>query len=600
MKSLGVYLCHIVIGMVLSKKLSPEQEVVLANFNEYNKATYPDKDESSAFELFVASLVLKQVNPTESELISGITDGPCDGGIDAMYLVLNGNSVINDGIMPSLVKNLPKRSILDLYVIQSKKSYKWDATVFQKMGSSLKLILSSTVNKKKLQNFPLNTRTVNLTMKLKRTRKQMMSLVPKINVHCIYASLASDANGVQQLRTVSTQLAESIKEQLPIDADIKAEYWGSEELYKVIGSETDFESMLTTQKTILRDGDSFTALVTINDYLSFIRLPGNEIVNESMFTVNVRDYAGTGVRVNNAILNTLKNNSKARFWWLNNGITILADDFNDQSEFDWVITNPLVVNGLQTSYTINQAASEKLITNRRLKEPLLVRVIKNKLNSVREDIITGTNNQTVVNDIQLHANDDLQEHIERYLKVHGWYYERRKYQYRSQSGIPKSKIRTVTELSQAIIAYWLLLPDQARARPRSFLTHHWNQVFNPEYSSETLELYLKAITVQQKVDDFLQSKQAKEISVDFMNNRFYLTACYSLQSSGAKSISEFNQRPVKALCDNPNDDDLTEIYKIITNTVSDFPEEKLVNDKLYKNSEFTKAVFLACVPDLKE
>lgn len=45
---------------------------------------------------------------------------------------------------------------------------------------------------------------------------------------------------------------------------------------------------------------------------------------EYLFESNVRDYEGD-VEVNEQIRETLHNqNDKAEFWWLNNGITILA------------------------------------------------------------------------------------------------------------------------------------------------------------------------------------------------------------------------------------------------------------------------------------
>ncbi|WP_416378868.1 AIPR family protein [Bifidobacterium sp. B3998] len=55
------------------------------------------------------------------------------------------------------------------------------------------------------------------------------------------------------------------------------------------------------------------------------------------------------------------------------------------------------------------------MTAKRLQEYLLVRVITSKDEGIRQDIITGTNNQNSIRKLQLHANDELQIRIENYL-----------------------------------------------------------------------------------------------------------------------------------------------------------------------------------------
>ncbi|MCX8644505.1 AIPR family protein [Bifidobacterium sp. B4081] len=44
-----------------------------------------------------------------------------------------------------------------------------------------------------------------------------------------------------------------------------------------------------------------------------------------------------------------------------------------------------------------------------------MRVITSKDEGIRQDIITGTNNQNSIRKLQLHANDELQIRIENYL-----------------------------------------------------------------------------------------------------------------------------------------------------------------------------------------
>ena len=49
-------------------------------------------------------------------------------------------------------------------------------------------------------------------------------------------------------------------------------------------------------------------------------------LRRQIFEANVRDYQGA-VEVNKAIMESLhENDSKDEFWWLNNGITIVATE----------------------------------------------------------------------------------------------------------------------------------------------------------------------------------------------------------------------------------------------------------------------------------
>jgi AIPR protein len=217
-------------------------------------------------------------------------------------------------------------------------------------------------------------------------------------------------------------------------------------------------------------------------------------MRDELFADNVRDYAGASIGVNNAIAETLAQDTPTEFWWLNNGITLIADGATDPVELEWVVTNPLIVNGLQTSNVIHAQSLGNSITNSRLGQTVLVRLITESEPDVREAIIAGTNNQTAIASIQLHANEEKQLRIEEYLRSHKWYYERRRYQYRGKA-IPASRIRTVTDVAQAVMAYRLLDPDTARARPGSLLgtSAGWKRVFS---ETESEELFLKAVKSQ--------------------------------------------------------------------------------------------------------
>ena len=151
--------------------------------------------------------------------------------------------------------------------------------------------------------------------------------------------------------------------------------------------------------------------------------------------------------------------------------------------------------------------------------------------------------------------------IEEYLRHAKWYYERRRYQYRGTT-TPAGRIRTVTELAQTLMAYKLLEPDTARARPSSLLNnkHGWKRVFD---DADSEELYLKALTVAATVDAYLATPSAKAISDDATNARHYLVSGYALRASGVKSIADFEKIPTIKLKSSPTNATFAALHKIL-------------------------------------
>ena len=62
-------------------------------------------------------------------------------------------------------------------------------------------------------------------------------------------------------------------------------------------------------------------------------------VEKSIFESNVRDYQGNN-SVNSSIAETLSSDSKEDFWWLNNGVTILASEVTFVTNRSLQLVNP--------------------------------------------------------------------------------------------------------------------------------------------------------------------------------------------------------------------------------------------------------------------
>ncbi|MDR2973701.1 MAG: AIPR family protein [Propionibacteriaceae bacterium] len=571
---------------------TPDQAIAKSNFDDYMVLNYPKLSKDDAFERFTMDLALRTAGATPAEIEDGVVSAATDGGIDGFYIVLNGREFVSVnstrlGRGKDPLSGLNKGVSLDLVIVQSKNQDSWDTNVFPKIQSALTAILDDQKTAADLRAFPLSEKLVEKALAFRKLRSRIATLLPTQSARVLYMTFAPQSHVDSYMETKREQLESLIRQNLPTGSSVEVAYAGDAELVKRLRVSTEYQGNLKLIGAPIRDEKALVGLVSIEDFLSFVRIEGSKTIRDEMFAVNVRDFAGTNGRVNDAISATLSNDSESAFWWLNNGITIIADQADNPVGTLWVLTNPLIVNGLQTSHVIHDQDLVGKITSNRRKQSLLVRVIPESDQTVRESVIGGTNNQTAISGLQLHANDEKQLRIEDYLRAHGWFYERRRYQYRGMR-VSASKIRTPTEVGQAVIAYRLLEPNTARARPATLLGQNagWTKVFNPD---ENEELFLKAVVVVDRVDDYLRTPGARGIADDSLNPRYYLVSGYALLASGVRRLEDFAMVPSSALKSSPSDADLTALHTLLYLEVDRLDDKKQAQDRVFKGSDLRVA-----------
>ena len=183
--------------------------------------------------------------------------------------------------------------------------------------------------------------------------------------------------------------------------------------------------------------------------------------------------------MNRAIASSLEDEGTVEdFWWLNNGVTILATKASLAGK-KLTVRDPQIVNGFQTSTKIFNYFQKRPGSDDRT---ILARILVTASEDIRDEIIRATNSQTSVGVIALRATDPLHRDLETYLRQKGLHYERRK-NYHKNRGRPRSRIVTVADTAQAIMATLLFSPDDSRARPSSLVKDDaaCTRVFNPKY-----------------------------------------------------------------------------------------------------------------------
>lgn len=469
---------------------------------------YPDMASDDYFEIFAAQQVLKggRYNADPDEITSGIIGGGGDGGVDAFYIYCNRKLIREDtdiGIFKS------QRLDIEIVIVQAKNTSSFAESVPTKFKDFTENCFSSptpTAIAKKLYS-PELLESVGRFHSLYQLALPMRPTLSATFYHVAHSDTVDP-----KVKARGELLVSAFKQIYPVAKCAYTPITGTE---LIVLSQKRQESTLPlvtahyfNMPSFQRD--AYTCVVRLGDFYSFISEEGE--IREAIFEANVRDYA-PDAKVNEGIQKTLANPAGDDFWWLNNGITILASKAY-LSSGSLQITDPLIVNGLQTSHVVFHHLKNGGNTND--DRSIMVKVIVNDNAATSDRIISATNSQTKINSIFLHSTEPIHREIELNLKAHGFFYDRRKNYYRNQ-GKPVSQIITIPYLAQAVASIVLQQPNDARVRPGTVAEKSYHQLFSTKYPSD---LYPNCIKLIKRCYKFLTSKGLAK--TDVLNLVFYL------------------------------------------------------------------------------
>ncbi len=486
-----------------------------ANFEGWRSERAPDLSKSDAFERYSIELIFRDLDPSDDEIDAGWTGsavaggGGDDGGLDGIYFVVNRRFMPDDYKMPDDVLGV------ELHLIQAKNETGFSEHAVTKMQVFIDDLLSYS---KPVDSFSYYSQKVKDRMSA--IREMYESIIGKphtFTLKCWYAT-----KGDQDPNPKVVQRAENLKERVKAhvsSAIAHFEFWGARNLTSAFRNPPNKIVVLDIGLHFMCPDGSVVCLARLDNLAKFLT-DTNGHLREYILEPNVRDYAGPGNPVNRDIRDTLANSDIKEFWWLNNGITILADDCTvgaGKAQID----SPELVNGLQTSHEIfNFFSSIKKPESR----SVLVRIILPPTEQTRRRIIKATNYQTPVNQLSLRATEDIHFDIEELLKLYDLFYDRRKGQYRRLRK-PISRIIGIKELAQSVMSIALQQPDGARARPLTMLgtDDGYNAVFDVKVSRD---MFLSCVLLDRQVWAYLNTET--DLSKDTKNDlRFYADMCLS-------------------------------------------------------------------------
>ncbi|MBA3677331.1 MAG: AIPR family protein [Sphingosinicella sp.] len=361
-----------------------------------------------AFSYFAISKIIKI---DDDEVRASITDGGNDRGIDAVYI---------DSRPESRVIHLFQFKFIDKF---EKRKDTFPSSEIDKILTFLDDVLQ------KNERIESNCNPL-LYQKVEAIWEALEEGVFTISIH-----LCSNAS--QLVSTQRKRLEESLRPYKLANVKEHDLIWFSHHLSRSQSEDRTYTIALVEDQYFSRaDGfaNGLIGTVRAEEILNFISDPEfpNE-VDDTLFEENIRVYLGEQNDVNRKIFTSAISKENSKFWYLNNGITIVCERLSYQprsSNPRAELLNPQIVNGGQTSHAIFEAARGG--RNKVLDVKILIRIIETKDKNFTHEVAEATNSQTPIRSRDIRSNDSIQIKLENSLRPLGYYYERKNDQYVDQ------------------------------------------------------------------------------------------------------------------------------------------------------------------------
>lgn len=348
-----------------------------------------------------------------------VTDGKQDGGVDAYYLDED-----------------KKR----LYLIQSK--FRATRENFEEKSITADDLVKMEITRI-LRGAPTDSKEVGFNKQIKLFQERWRSISDHAHYGYIVAILGNLRNySDEQVRRLIDDAEYTVYDfQKAYDELVfplcSGTYYDPQEI-KITISLGEKEQSTLKQKISTKHGDFQVRVVFV---------PAKEIgrilsqYKNSILKYNPRNYLSLSQnKVNQNIRDSIVNTKTNDFAILNNGITIICDSFQlsdmtgvvDVGQI--IITNPQIINGGQTAYTLSKVYEtyrdhlDDMFGN---KEVLLKAIItsKSEERNIRliEEIANATNQQSRVEEADRRSNELVQVQIQQHIfKDFGYFYERKR------------------------------------------------------------------------------------------------------------------------------------------------------------------------------
>lgn len=485
-----------------------------------NSADLSPTERAEAFQRVAFEQLLKHRTPGPEDIDIGIVDGSGDGGIDGLYISVNGFLMADVNSVP-----WPKAGVeIEVWILTCKHQDRFRQAPLDNLYSSLDEILDFSVPNDRLSGSYselILQRRMDIYFAYQKGAHALRSFSIYIGYICRGDSTKIGESIVARSKQITARMTELFRH-----AKVQFEFHGAAEIVDLFRRVQSLRLKLRFLELLSRE-NSYLLVVSLREFASFVTDEKGEI-RQILFDSNIRDFMGS-TQVNRDIRNTLLDDASPEFWWLNNGVTMLVTEAAVIGK-DILLENIQIVNGLQTTECIFRHFQHD--TEPTTRGSLLVRVIQSSEDSVRDAIIRSTNNQTPVEAASLYATDRIQRDIEEMLRRHGLCYERRKNHYVNRF-VSTEKIITPLYLGAGYVALGLRNPVNAQSFGNGAIRNQsaYRTVF---LHGEELQIWVVIAHILKFTDDSLQRFWRQRGSIgNFVQRWRYVAAfMYTVRSFG--------------------------------------------------------------------
>lgn len=297
--------------------------------------------------------------------------------------------------------------------------------------------------------------------------------------------------------------------------------------------------------------ESYLCLLPFKELIKLYINTDDKVI-QSVFYDNVRDFQGYNP-VNNAMSQSVKNGELNLFTAMNNGITVVAKNFNRVGN-KFKLNDYQIVNGCQTCNILYQNRFVKGLDDMLL----VVKIIASKDKETIDRIIIGNNSQTEVKREQLVSLLHVQHTIEDYYNAQKdferLYYERRSKQYRNTDvSVPQYKIITIAAQTKSFISMMMEEPHNVRGY-YGCIMNQYDDKGKTIYSENTHPaFYYTCALADFKLGEMFShrmiDKKYKKIKYHLLYAFRLMCEKWTLKSFSSNKSQEYCDHLCKKLCD---------------------------------------------------
>lgn len=422
------------------------------------------------------------LNFTDNEINSMIVDGACDGGVDALLTDPNSEEsnliLVQSKFYQTISFEDVKNAVMKMaffYTEMEKGRYERISERVQRRFLSL----NSEVGDESKVCFVLYTSAPKNSIRKDRIEKLLFEYLNDSTKFTLSLYFVDDV--CEEIKESESRRATVENGKIKIDETDNCLYYGDDAVFVNVSA------------------------------FSIKELYAEHSLN--LLARNLR-YHVAGRDIDKAIQETIKQEPD-RFWYKNNGLTIICDDFTIDGKFI-KLRNFSIVNGGQTTYMIHR--SNEIDCDNDLFVPCkIIRLIgdtEDEKNLFSLEIAKATNSQKAIKKVDLKSNSPEQVRFAAQMRECEIYYQTKRGEEVPSAYKQDYKNTDLSEIGKLCLSAIFQLPATSRSKPSS--------LYNPEYYDLIFNGNQQQIAKLSKellyIDSYFRNAFLKKFDDEYANN----------------------------------------------------------------------------------